>query len=65
MSKVKHNFMIGQRVIYDHVICTVCRPSRINYHIDLDKLIWVDNPAAGMKMIVPLDKVIALPSGQL
>lgn len=37
--------MIGQKVLYQNVICTVCKPE----HEDNCGWIWVDNPERGYK----------------
>jgi hypothetical protein len=53
------NFMIGQRVIYNDVICTICKPERD------DGNTWVDNPEVGYKHWVDLRNLKPLPNGQL
>lgn len=53
-------FMIGQRVIYAGVICTVCRPERKDC-----REIWIDNPEKGHKHWVAESNLKPLPNGQL
>jgi hypothetical protein len=55
-------FMIGQRVIYQNVICTVCRPGSADTS---PAWIWIDNPARGYKHAVDKDNLKPLPGGQL
>lgn len=53
--------MIGQRVVYHGVICTVCAPE--------DGIpttnVWVDNPEKGYKHWASPDNIKPLPNGQL
>lgn len=55
-------FMIGQRVIYQNVICTVCTAD--HNHTDKD-CIWIDNPERGYRHWVAEHNVQPLPGGQL
>ena len=60
-AKVNTNYMIGQRVLYQGVICTVCRPKH-----DLgDWDYWIDNPEKGHAHGVYNLSIHALPGGQL
>lgn len=53
-------FMIGQRVIYQNVICVVCKPENNNAQ---DRT-WIDNPEKGYKHWVSEDNIKPLPDGQ-
>lgn len=55
--------LIGQRVIYEGVICTVCRPE-IGVAPDAQKP-WIDNPEKGYRHWVSIDNLKPLPNGQL
>ena len=52
-------FMIGQRVIYNNIICVVCKPERV------DGNTWIDNPEKGYKHWAAEGNLKALPGGQL
>lgn len=54
-------FMIGQRVIYQNVICTICAPeiSGSSFHA------WVFNPERGYRHGVDVNNLNPLPNGQL
>lgn len=54
------DYMIGQRVIYNNVICVVCKPEN-NY----SEYPWIDNPGKGYKHFVYPDNLKPLPNGQL
>lgn len=58
-------FMIGQRVIFQGVICVVCKPetSTINKGCAVD--VWLDNPERGYKHFADEGNVAPLPNGQL
>lgn len=53
-------FMIGQRVIYQDIICTVCAPEDGNHEYT-----WIDNPSRGYKHYASEDNIKPLPGGQL
>ena len=54
-------YMIGQRVIYQGVICIICRPEN-----DCNPgAPWIDNPKVGFKHWVDEDNIKPLPNGQL
>ena len=53
--------MIGKRVIYQNIICTVCVAETLSTSFNL----WVYNPRVGHKHGVSLHNVKALPNGQL
>ena len=53
--------MIGQRVIYQNVICVVCSPEDA---MCADK-IWIDNPEKGYKHWVDENNIRPLPGCQL
>jgi len=55
-----NEFMIGQRVIYQNIICTICAPETESVW-----QYWVDNPARGYKHGVDVGNLKALPNGQL
>ena len=55
------NFMVGQRVIYNNVICTICHPETNNSSFDF----WIDNPDVGFKHGVSIQNIQRLPNGQL
>lgn len=57
----KKEYMIGQRVIYYDVICTVCKPERTDTSFE----IWVDDPKRGYKHGVDESNLKPLPNGQL
>lgn len=54
-------FMIGQRVIYQGVICTICTPENKNNSFEY----WIDNPERGYKHGVSESSIKPLPNGQL
>lgn len=56
-----NDYMIGQRVIYQNVICVVCRPD----DTDAPDRTWVHNPSKGYKHWVSKDNLKPLPGGQL
>jgi hypothetical protein len=53
-------YMIGERVIYQNVVCTICRPEYKESSFD----VWIDNPERGYKHgvdeanLTPLAKTI-------
>jgi len=51
--------MVGQRVIYQNVICTICKPERV------DGNIWIYNPERGYNHWVAESNIKPLPGGQL
>lgn len=57
----KNDFMIGQRVIYQNVICVVC-PSETKEGV---RRLWVNNPEKGHKHWVDPSNLSPLPNGQL
>lgn len=59
-------FMIGQRVIYQNVICVVCAPeTEDRFENTWMEGVWIDNPKVGYKHSVSVDNLKALPLGQL
>tara|TARA_R110000851_G_scaffold198788_2_gene349865 strand:- start:884 stop:1057 length:174 start_codon:yes stop_codon:yes gene_type:complete len=55
------DFMIGQRVIYQNVICTVCQPDVKNSSFNL----WIANPEKRYSHGVAEHNLKPLPHGQL
>lgn len=56
------DFMIGQRVIYQNVICILCEPEHTAVSSDW---LWIDNPSKGYKHAVDKNNLKPLPNGQL
>lgn len=56
-----NTFKIGQRVLYQNVICVVC-PSETKEGIHR---LWIDNPERGYKHWVSPHNIQPLPNGQL
>lgn len=56
-------YMIGQRVIYQNVICTICMPDREDQFSQGET--WINNPEKGYKHWVSEDNIRPLPNGQL
>ncbi len=56
-----NGYMIGQRVIYQNVICTICAPERYGGSFPF----WIYNPAIEHKHGVDLKNIKPLPNGQL
>lgn len=54
-------FMIGQRIIYENVICIVCNPEVGG---DTSKT-WISNPKRNYKHWVSESNLKPLPNGQL
>jgi hypothetical protein len=54
-------FMIGQKVIYNDVICTICQPENPKSSFDY----WIDNPEKGYKHGTIIGNIKPLPNGQL
>jgi len=54
-------FMIGQRVIYQGVLCTICKPDNPSCGYDY----WVSNPEKGYNHGVATSNLKPLPNGQL
>jgi len=54
-------YMIGQRVIYQGVICTVCNPETLDSSFE----IWISNPSKGYSHGASIHSVSPLPGGQL
>lgn len=55
-----NEFMIGQRVLYYNVICTICKPEVQDLYE-----YWVSNPEKGYSHGVATDNLKPLPGGQL
>jgi hypothetical protein len=55
------NFMVGQRVIYQGVLCTICKPDNPSYSYDY----WISNPEKGHNHGVDTSNLKPLPNGQL
>ena len=53
--------MIGQRVIYKNVVCTVCAPNKGGDQTQT----WIDNPEVGYRHWAAEDNLKPLPNGQL
>ncbi len=60
-----NTYFIGQRVIYEDVICTVCTPKYTDSRNNLDKIVWLDNPERKYCHWASRDNVKPLPNGQL
>lgn len=60
MKEDNVKFMVGQRVIYDEVICTVATPIK-----PMPSCLWVYNPDLGYEHFVDRDNLKPLPNGQL
>ena len=64
---MNNTYLIGQRVLYGNVICTVCvpYPKQQKSNTTEDTEIWIDNPEKGYKHFVSKDNIKPLPNGQL
>ena len=56
-----NNYMIGQRVIYKNVVCTVCAPNKGGDQTQT----WIDNPEVCYRHWAAEDNLKPLPNGQL
>jgi hypothetical protein len=59
-------YMIGRRVIYSGVICTVCRPPG-DQKLDTGQFagVWIFDPSVEYERCVSKDNIKPLPNGQL
>lgn len=58
-------FLLGQRVIYQNVICTICKPEHNGHLNGAVENIWIDNPEKGYCHYVAISNLKPLPGGQL
>jgi hypothetical protein len=61
LAGTPEGFIVGQRVIYQNVICTIAPPDHMR---DFEK-IWINNPERGYKHWVSPSNLKPLPNGQL